>query len=129
MDPVTLSVAAVALLTTNFGSGFAQEAGKSTWEAIQKVSKAVMAKLGRHDERRRALAELQAAPDDPVKRAAVAEYIRCDIEEDKEFATHLASLVDAVKSNEAGRTLIAQATGNAKQANFTGDNFGPITFS
>ncbi len=129
MDPVTLSAAAVALLITNFGTGFAQEAGKSAWEAIQKVSQSIATRLGRHDEQRRALAELEASPDDPVKRAAVTEYVRRDIEADEEFAARLASLVEAVQSHDAGRTLIAQATGGAKQANFAGDNFGSITFS
>lgn len=45
MDPATLSVAAVALLVTGFGNGFAQEAGKSAWEAVQKVGRAVAARL------------------------------------------------------------------------------------
>lgn len=129
MDPVTLSTAAVALLATGFGTGFAQEAGKCAWEAIQKVSNAIAARLGRHDEQRRVLAELEVSPDDPAKRAAVAGYVRQDIEADEEFAVRLASLVSAVQSHDAGRTLIAKATGQAKQANFAGDNFGSITFS
>jgi hypothetical protein len=129
MDPVTLSAAAVVLLATSFGTGFAQEAGKSTWDAIQNVGRSIRARLGRDDERRRALAELEASPDDPAKRAAVAEYVCHDIEADKEFAEHIASLVSAVQSHDSGRTLIAQATGGAKQANVAGDNFGPITFS
>lgn len=129
MDPATLSVAAVALLVTGLGTGFAQEAGKSAWEAVQRVGHAVAARLGRHDEQRRALAELEASPDDPAKRAVVTEYVRRDVEADAEFAACLGSLVAAVQSHDTGRTLIAQATGNAKQANVGGDNFGPITFS
>lgn len=129
MDPVTLSAAAVALLVTSLGSGFAQEAGKSAWEAIQNVGLSVTARLGRRDEPQRALAELEASPNDPVKRATVTEYVRRDIEADGEFAARLAALVDAVQSHSAGRTLIAQATGDARQANFAGDNFGSIKFS
>jgi hypothetical protein len=129
MDPATLSAAAVALLATGFGTGFAQQAGTSAWEAIQRVGHAIAVRLGRHDEQRHALAALEASPDDPAKRAAVSEYVRRDIEADEEFATRLGSLVAAVQSHDVGRSLIAQATGNAKQANIAGDNFGPITFS
>jgi hypothetical protein len=129
MDPVSLSVAAVALLTTGFGTGFAQEAGKSAWEAVQRVGRIVSARLGRGDDQRRALDELRASPDDPAKRAVVAEYIRHDLETDTEFAALLSSLVAEVQSHETGRTLIAHATGSAKQVNVAGDNFGPITFS
>ena len=129
MDPVTLSVAAVALLATGFGTGFAQEAGKSSWEAVQKVGRAVAARLGRHDEQRRALVELEASPDDLAKRAWVTEYVRRDIEADTEFAALLASLVAMAQSHDTGRAVIAQATENAKQANFGGDNFGSISFS
>jgi hypothetical protein len=119
----------VALLATGFGTGFAQEAGTSAWEAVQKVGRAVAARLGRHDEQRRALAELEASPQDPAKRAAIAEYVRRDVEADVEFAARLASLVAAVQADDTGRSLIAQATGNAKQVNVSGDNFGSITFS
>ncbi len=129
MDPVTLSVAAVALLITNFGSGFGQEAGKSAWEAIQNVGRTLAARLGRHDDQRGALTELEASPDDPVKRAVVTEFVRRDIEGDEEFAAQLAALVSAVQSHSAGRTLIANATGNAHQVNIAGDHFGPITLS
>lgn len=86
-------------------------------------------RLGRHDEQQRALAELEASPDDPAKRALVTEYVRLDIEADAEFAARLASLVAAAQSNAAGRLVIAQVRGNAKQATFGGDNFGSITFS
>jgi hypothetical protein len=82
-----------------------------------------------HDEQQRALAELEASPDDPAKRAVVTEYVRRDVETDAEFAARLASLVAAAQSHNTGPTLIAQATGNAKQANFGEDNFGSITFS
>ena len=129
MDPITLSAAAVALLVTSFGSGLAQEAGKSAWEAIQNVGRAITAKLGHFAEQRQDLAELQANSDDPAKRAAVTEYVRRGIESDGEFAAHLASLVEAVQSHPTGRILIAQATEQAKQVNIAGDSFGPITFS
>jgi hypothetical protein len=129
MDAATLSAAAVALLVTGFGTGFAQEAGKSAWEAIRRVGQVVAARLGRHDDQRRALADLEASPDDTGKRAVVAGYVRRDVEADAEFAALLERLVADVQSHEAGRTLIASATGNAKQANFGGDNFGSITFS
>jgi hypothetical protein len=129
MDPASLTAAAIALLLSSFGTGFAQEAGQKTWEAVQNVGRFIRARLGKHDEQRNALTELEASPDDPVKRAEVMEYVRREVETDNEFAAHLASLVDAVQSHEAGRILIAQATGSAKQANFTGDNFGSITFS
>jgi hypothetical protein len=129
MDPATLSVAAVALLATGYGTGFAQEAGKSTWEAGQKACRTIAARLGRHDEQRRALAELEASPHDPARRAAVAEYVRRDVETDAEFAARLASLMAAVQSDDTGRSLIAQAMDNAKQVNVSGSNFGSITFS
>jgi hypothetical protein len=129
MDPISLSVAAVALLVTSFGTGLAQEAGKSAWEAVEKVGRIVSARLNRSDAQHQALAELQASPGDPTKRAAVAGFVRGDLEADPEFAALLASLVAEVQTDVAGRTLIATATGNAKQANIGGDNFGPITFS
>ncbi len=128
MDPATLSTAAVALVGTSFGTGFGKEAGKNAWEAVKKVAGAVMDRLSTHEHGRRVLAELEASPDDPVKRAVVADYLRRDIEADKEFAARLGWLVTAVQSSEEGRTLIAYATGEAKQVNVSGDNFGPITF-
>ena len=51
------------------------------------------------------------------------------MEADSEFAASLAALVDAARSHSTGRSLIAQAVDQAKQANFAGDNFGSVTFS
>jgi hypothetical protein len=129
MDPASVSAAAVALLAASFGTGFAQQAGTSAWDAIQKVGHAIAGRLGAQAGQRRALGELEASPDDPAKRAVVAECVRRSMEADEEFAAELASLMAAVQSHDAGRSLIAQATGNAKQANIAGSNFGPITFS
>ena len=94
MDPASLTAAAVALLLSSFGTGFAQEAGQKTWEAIQNVGRFVRARLGRHNEQGNALAELEASPDDPVKQAAVTAYVRREIEADEDFAARLASLVE-----------------------------------
>lgn len=128
MDPDTLSAAVVALLATSFGTGFGQEAGKSVWESVKKVARTVADRLSRHDPGRRVLAELEACPDDPMKRAALVDYLRRDIEADEEFAAYLGILVTTVQSYAAGRTLVARATGQAKQVNVAGDNFGSITF-
>jgi hypothetical protein len=98
-------------------------------DAIQNVGHAVAAMLGGQKEQQRALAELQASPGDPARRAAVMEYVRRGIEDDEVFASRLASLVAAAQTHDAGRILIAQAAGQAKQANVVGDNFGPVTFS
>jgi hypothetical protein len=128
MDPVTLSAAAVALLSTSFGAGFAKEAGKNAWESAKNVAGAVASRLSSHDHGRRVLAELEANPDDPVKRTAVVDCLRSDIDADNEFAVYLSRLMTAVQSSEGGRTLIAHATGEAKQVNVAGNNFGPINF-
>ena len=128
MDPATLSITAVALVGTSFGTGFGKEAGKNAWEAIKKVTGTVVDRLSIHDHGRRVLAELEASPDDPAKRAVVVDYLRRDIEADEEFAAQLGRLVTAVQSSEEGRTLIAHATGEAKQVNVVGDNFGSINF-
>ena len=75
MDPVTLSEAAAALVATSLGTGFGQEAGKGAWELVKKVAHTVVDRLGSHDRGREILKELEASPDDPVKRAAVVEYL------------------------------------------------------
>jgi len=129
MDPATLGVVAAALVATKFGEGFASEAGRSAWLKIQQVTQAVRERLGRSAAQQAALAELDESPDDLDRRSVVAAHVQREAESDPEFAARLEALVRDASSDEAARTLIAHASGNAKQINIAGNNAGPITFS
>lgn len=129
MDPATLSAVAVALVATKFGEGAAMEAGKAAWLKIQSVAQAVRQRFGRSDAQSAALAELEASPGDEDMRATVAGHLRHELESDAEFAATLEALVTAAQSDPATQTLIAHASGNAKQVNVSGNNSGPISFS
>ncbi|MEU7365989.1 hypothetical protein AB0B92_10420 [Streptomyces hygroscopicus] len=129
MDPATLSAVAVALVASKFGEGAATEAGKAAWLKIQSVAHAVRQRFGRSDVQSAALAELEASPGDEGTRATVAGHLRHELESDAEFAATLEALVTAAQSDPATQTLIAHASGNARQVNISGNNSGPISLS
>ncbi|MFD7677103.1 hypothetical protein [Streptomyces sp. NPDC060187] len=129
MDPATLSTVAVALIATKFGEGAATEAGNAAWLKIQSVAKAVRQRFGRSQASSVALAELEARPGDVVTRATVVGHLRHEVESDAEFAAALEALVTAAQCDPATQTLIAHASGNARQVNISGSNSGPISLS
>lgn len=129
MDPATLGAIAATLVATKFGEGFASEAGRSSWLKIQEIAQVIRARLGRSDAQRDALAELDGNPDDADRRSVVAAQVQREAESDPEFAERLNTLMQEALTDEAARTLIAHASGNAKQINIAGNNAGPITFS
>ncbi|MFJ8157920.1 hypothetical protein [Streptomyces sp. NPDC094468] len=128
MDPASLSLVAVALLATKFGEGLATQAGQNAWMKIQGITRAVRERLNRSDTQRAALAELDARPEDEGTRSVVAEQLRNELENDADFAARIEALVTAARRDPGAQTLIAHASGNAKQAIIRGDNFGSITF-
>ncbi|MGW4567286.1 hypothetical protein ACWEN3_34495 [Streptomyces sp. NPDC004561] len=124
-----MSAVAVALVATKFGEGAATEAGKAAWLKIQSVAHVVRQRFGRSDTQSAALAELEASPGDEGTRATVASHLRHELESDAEFAATLEALVTAAQSDPATQTLIAHASGNARQVNISGNNSGPISLS
>ncbi|MCX4920083.1 hypothetical protein [Streptomyces sp. NBC_00687] len=129
MDPATLSTVAVALIATKFGEGAATEAGSAAWQKIQSVAQAVRQRFGRSQAQSVALAELEASPGDVGARATVADQLRHEVESDSEFAAALEALVTAAQRDPVTQTLIAHASGNARQVNISGSNSGPISLS
>jgi hypothetical protein len=128
MDPVTLGVAAAALLISKFGEGFAKDAGSAAWSGLSRLHELVISKFRGNPEAKRAL-ELATAspPQDDVSRSALAEQITAAAVDDPRFYDSLAELVQEARRDPAAQTVIAQATGHAKQVNIAGDNHGGIT--
>lgn len=129
MDPATLSAVAVALVASKFGEGAASEAGRAAWVKVQDVAHALRQRFARSATQSAALGELEANPGDEGARAAVAGHLRHELENDAEFAATLRALVTAAERDPVTQTLIAHASGDARQVNISGNNSGPISFS
>ncbi|MGH1552082.1 hypothetical protein ACRAWF_07745 [Streptomyces sp. L7] len=117
------------MVATKFERASPPRAGRSAWLKIQQVAQAIRERLGRSAAQQAALAELDESPDDLDRRSVVAAHVRREAESDPEFAARLDALVRDASTDEAARTLIAHASGNAKQINIAGNNAGPITLS
>jgi hypothetical protein len=125
MDPVTIGLAAAALIAVKFAEAGASEAGKSAWKAISSLRMAVANKL-----KKPALLAVTSSPEsDSVDVPKLATEIAEAAEDDSAFRIELERLIREVQKDPAGNTLLAQAQDHAKQANVAGSNFGNITFS
>jgi uncharacterized protein (UPF0210 family) len=127
VDPISLGVAAAALLASKFGEGLAKDAGSSSWHAITRLGELITEKFGHNSETPSALAELERDPS-PENQAAVAEVIDAAALSDPGFAGALRQLVTAARVDQKVDTIIANAYDNAKQTIIGGDVTGDIHF-
>lgn len=127
MDPVTLGLAAAALLASKFGEGFAKDAGSAAWNGVKRLRDAVAAKFKGQQDAETTLERALADPRDTGLRDALAERITAAAAEDAQFRALLAEIVGQARREPGSQTVIAQATEHAKQVNIAGDNHGRIT--
>ncbi|MEU0504471.1 hypothetical protein [Nocardia sp. NPDC005998] len=125
MEPVSLGLAAAALLASKFGEDMAKNAGDSAWAAVTKLAEMVTAKF-RHDPQTRSA--ITALVDDSASdsRAVVADRIESAARLDPEFARAIGELVTTARRDPGLDLFVAHAYDDAKQVNIRGDNTGTI---
>ncbi|MEV5835573.1 hypothetical protein [Nocardia sp. NPDC052112] len=125
VDPVSLGIAAAALLASKFGEGFAQDAGTSSWQAVSRLREVIAKKLGRGGETIAALAVLAENPT-PQEQVAAAELVAEAARSDPDFGREVQRLVATARQDRAIEAFVANAYDEAKQVNVRGDNTGTI---
>ncbi|WP_433521612.1 hypothetical protein ACQPZ2_30480 [Nocardia pseudovaccinii] len=125
VDPVSLGIAAAALLASKFGEGFAQDAGTSSWQAVSRLREVIAQRLGRGSETPRAIAILAENPT-PQDQVAAAELVAEAARSDPNFAREVHRLVATARQDRAIEAFVANAYDEAKQVNIRGDNTGTI---
>lgn len=125
MDPVSVGVAAAVLLASKFGEGFAQDAGASSWDAVNRLRQAIAQKFRGDSETERAVVALEASPI-AENRSEVATRITAAVRTDPIFATEVGRLVAAAQADPNVNSFVAQAFDEARQVNIRGDNSGSI---
>ncbi|MGW4354463.1 hypothetical protein ACWELJ_20510 [Nocardia sp. NPDC004582] len=125
VEPVTVGIAAAALLATKFGERFATDAGASAWSAIKNLKELIAAKFKGDNETETAVAALAKSPNEDAQ-AVVAARISEAARVDATFRYELERLLALARQDPATDTFVAQAFDNAKQVNFRGDNLGQI---
>ncbi|WP_327139986.1 hypothetical protein [Nocardia sp. NBC_01327] len=125
LEPVSLGIAAAALLASKFGERFAQEAGESTWTTVKRLREVVAAKFRGDSETESAVTALADTSTDAA-RALVATRISEAAKTDSDFGAELERLVTLARRDRTVDSFLAQAFDNAKQVNFRGDNLGQI---
>jgi hypothetical protein len=128
MDPVSLGLAAAALLASRFGEEVATVAATNSLRAVSRLREAVVSKFGRVPEAGTAIASLDenATVQD---RAAAAEWITSAAASDSGFAAELQHLIATARQDQLIEAFVAQAFDDAKQVNIRGDNAGTINIT
>ncbi|MEV5837553.1 hypothetical protein [Nocardia sp. NPDC052112] len=128
IDPVSLGIAAAALLASKFGEQLAQTAAAGSWHAVTRLRELIAEKFGGDAETPTALAALDQDPT-PENQMAAAEVITSAIRSDPVFAAELRHLVATAKQDRTVEAFIATAYDTAKQVNIRGDNTGTININ
>ncbi|MFC9995905.1 hypothetical protein [Nocardia sp. NPDC127526] len=128
VDPVSLGIAAAALLASKFGERISEQAATSSWHAIGQLRELIARKFGRDPEIPRALAELERNPT-LENQVAAAEVIDGAVRTDPSFAAALQQLVDSARQDTSIDVFVANAYDQARQVNIRGDNTGTINLS
>ncbi|MFC9433476.1 hypothetical protein [Nocardia sp. NPDC057030] len=123
MDPVSLGIAAAALLASKFGEELAKDAGASTSRAIGRLRELVAARFRDEPE---TLTALTTSADTPQARAMVADRVAAVAGRDPGFADDVQRLVSAARRDRTAEVFVAQAFDDARQVNIHGDNTGTI---
>ncbi|MBY8864002.1 hypothetical protein K7711_46595 [Nocardia sp. CA2R105] len=125
MEPVSLGIAAGALLASKFGEGFAKDAGESTWNTIKRLQEVVAARLSRRTECDTATTTLPM----PQDMSAMAARIEAAATADPHFAAEIERLIAAARQDRAADLFVAQAFDQARQINIYRDNTGTINLT
>ncbi|MFB8274475.1 hypothetical protein [Nocardia colli] len=123
MDPVSLGIAAAALLASKFGEELAKDAGASASRAVGRLRELVTARFREEPE---TLTALTTSAETAQARAVVAERVGTVAGHDPGFAGEVERLVTAARRDRAAEVFVAQAFDDAKQVNIRGDNTGTI---
>jgi hypothetical protein len=155
MDPVSIGVAAAALLGSKAVDEFATHAGSTAWRAVHRMGASVRSRLSPRGAQAldqltaTAVADADAAGGAAYRagvrsavgagvgagagagdeaRAVVAGEIEVAVRADPGFRAELEALVAEAGRSEQLATVMAVARDNAKQVNIGGDNSGSISF-
>jgi hypothetical protein len=125
MDVATISI--LATTAVGFLSPYLAKAGEAIAKKIgEEVYQALKTRVSNKPRAQEALVDLEKAPEDPDRQAALRVQLRKLLEEDEAFAMQLQQALKEAETTEAGATIIKQIAGdNAKQF---GQVFGNITF-
>ncbi|MGF6889609.1 hypothetical protein ABIA39_009060 [Nocardia sp. GAS34] len=127
MEPISIAVAAAALLASKFGEGFAKDAGASGWRAVARLREVTAQKFGHGSEKSAAVLALSTNPSSQAQ-ITVAESIAAAARSDPDFAAEIHNLVEIAQEDPMIEAFVAKAYDNAKQLNIRGDNTGTINF-
>lgn len=127
VDPVSLGIAAAALLASKFGEKLAEDAGSSSWQAAGRLRDVIAKKLGRGPETSAALAHFVRNPT-PENQAVTAELIASAARSEPDFAHEVQRLMATARQDQVIEAYVANAYNEAKQLNIRGDNTGTINF-
>lgn len=120
MDPVSIGVAAAALVGSKAMEEFATQAGSTAWLAVQRMGTSVRSRLSpRGAHFAGDLADGGELSD--AERAVLAGEIEDAVRADPGFRAELEGLV------RQRAAVVAVARDHAKQVNIGGGNSGPIT--
>ncbi|WP_433662707.1 hypothetical protein ACQPW1_11490 [Nocardia sp. CA-128927] len=125
-DPVSLGIAAAALLATKFGEEFAKDAGASTWSAVKRLRTAVGEKFRNDEETTIVLENLPANPTPQMKELLSARISQAAAN-DERFRSELVGALTTLEQTPSGERFLAQAFDDSKQINIGGDNYGTIS--
>ncbi|MEU0506275.1 hypothetical protein [Nocardia sp. NPDC005998] len=128
MEPVTLGIGAAALLASKFGERLANDAGSSTWNAVERLRELIGAELGRDAETNTAITALV---DDATPQGwdRLAEQIEASARRDPEFAHEVERLIAGARWDKEIDLFVARAYDCARQVNIRGDNIGTISIA
>lgn len=126
MDPVSIGVAAAALLGSKAVEEFATHAGSTAWQAVQRMGSSVRSHLSPSGSQ--ALDQLTAGEAAGEARAVVAGEVEDAARSDPDFRAELEALVAEAGRSKQLATVVAGARDHAKHVNIGGDNSGPISF-
>lgn len=124
MDPVSLGLAAAALIASGAAGQFATQLGDSAWHAAQALVNLVRADV-RDPQSRAAVDRLVSAGPSEADQAVIAEAITARARADADFLRQISELVAAAGTAQT-TAVHAVAYDQAKQVNIGGNHSGPI---
>ncbi|MFJ9369358.1 hypothetical protein ACIRRA_33735 [Nocardia sp. NPDC101769] len=126
VEPISLGVAAAALLASKFGEGFAKNAGESAWSTVKRIRE-LIASRAEHDPGLGEAAATVVTVPTKENQSMLAAAISKAAEADPAFAAELHRALSAARRDHAVDVFIAQAFDSSRQLNIYGGNSGPIS--
>jgi methyl-accepting chemotaxis protein len=105
MEPVSIAVAALALLAYKGGEAFADEAGRATWRQLTSLTSLIRGRLSKDSGDLTALRQLEEDPSEPANVIKLGMALQRHIDRDEEFDLELKRLAKElfVTSSRADR--------------------------